>query len=270
MASLLVQRCAARNVAQLARAFLGALDRRPVAAARQHDDARARARRCRRLGHRAHRLRRRDAVLVAGDEQRRRLDVFDGCRVALGERLAAARVAVAGPGASGSRARRRRRAASAARVSAESRRLARAPSAISCIAAAPAARLRGARADRRARRLGRRDQRAEQGEAAHQRRVRRREVLADDGAHRMADQVRARRCPAGVHTDSTRVDVALDRQRPARARCERALPGRSMRTTRWPRERRHQRRPGVAAAAEAVHADDGVALAFVLDGDACR
>ena len=33
------------------------------------------------------------------------------------------------------------------------------------------------------------------------------------------------------------------------------------------RQRRHQRREGVAAAAEAVHADDGVALAFVLDDD---
>ena len=51
---------------------------------------------------------------------------------------------------------------------------------------------------------------------------------------------------------------------------ERALPGTSTRTTRWRAKRVHQRRPGVAAAAQAVHADDGVAAAFVLDGDACR
>ena len=43
---------------------------------RQHDDARA-ARAVQLLGHRAHLLRRRDAVFVAGDEQHRRLDPLD-------------------------------------------------------------------------------------------------------------------------------------------------------------------------------------------------
>src|SRR4051794_11969578 len=53
------------KVAQLARALFGPFDRRPVAAFRQDDDARA-FRRVQLLGKGAHLLRRRDAVFVAG------------------------------------------------------------------------------------------------------------------------------------------------------------------------------------------------------------
>src|SRR5690242_18296455 len=63
-----------QEVAQLARAVVGTLDRRPVTAAVQDRDAHP----FHPLGHRAHRLRRRDDVLVAGDEQGRRLDAIDG------------------------------------------------------------------------------------------------------------------------------------------------------------------------------------------------
>src|SRR5437763_958727 len=51
------------EVAQLARAFLGPFDRRPVTAARQHDDANV-LRGAKPRGERPHRLRRRDAVRV--------------------------------------------------------------------------------------------------------------------------------------------------------------------------------------------------------------
>src|SRR3954470_6065267 len=84
---------ARQELAQLARAFVRTLDRRPVTAARQDDDAAA-ARAVQLLGEDAHLLRRRDAVLVAGDEQHRRFDAIDRRRLRLGERLAGAGVAV--------------------------------------------------------------------------------------------------------------------------------------------------------------------------------
>ena len=71
-------------------AFLRLLQWRPVAAAAQDLDAAAGDF----LSHHADRLRRRDDVLVAGDEQRRARDLGRVGRLHLGERLATPRIAV--------------------------------------------------------------------------------------------------------------------------------------------------------------------------------
>jgi hypothetical protein len=129
-----------------------------------------------------------------------------------------------------------------------------------------AARLRSARPQPRAGGLGRLGQRAVERQAAHQARPLRCQVLADDGAHRVAQPVR--RCDAQTLAGLDRgLDEARDRQRAfdaLRAPAARQIDAHDAVAC----ERAHQGRPGVAAAAQAVHAHHGLALALAFDGDA--
>ena len=254
----------AQEVAQLARAFLGALDRRPVAAAGEHHDARALA--CvsaiARTACGGATPSSSPVTSSAGASMR---STRGGLRV--GQRLAAARIALPGLAASGFRARRPRPAAGAAACRPKWLHCTSA-SAISCMPAVPSSRAFSPRA--------RMSPRAASGGAISG--PNRARLRTSDGL-RQPPGAGTRCCPSSgrakwarvmssrAHTACTASTMLLDRQRPpasphASGRC----PGRSMRTTRWRGERSHQRRQGVGAAAQPVHADDGVAFAFVLHG----
>ncbi len=84
-----------------------------------------------------------------------------------------------------------------------------------------------------ARRIGRRDQRAEQRQAAHQLRLRDRQVLARRWCPSNGRRQCARAMPSRAQTAAT-ASTSSARSTAARSTaCERPLPGRSMRTTRW-------------------------------------
>ena len=214
-------------------------------------------------------LRRRDAVLVAGDEQHRRLDALDRGRAA--PRPAPRSCARSRPASWRIRLSRTKATASGERwrVSAEIATLTR-PSAISCMPAVPSPRALAARARIAARAAsGGAISGPNRAMLAHQLRRRRREVLADDRAERVADPVRARHVQPRADREQ-RLDEALDRERAPRPAA----------SDRCPACRRGSRGAAPApassgvkvlrAAAEAVHADDGVALAFFLDDDRDR
>jgi hypothetical protein len=217
----------------------GALDGCPVAAARQHLHA-ARGG-MQPLGQGAHRLRRRHAVLVAGDQQHRAARCLPPRRLRVGQRLAAARVGLAvlahqalaheghGQRLALPRARPTAPPAAAPRVVHAGRRLRCAPW--------PPARACRARM-RRAAPAG-----AEQRQAAHQLRRRHRQVLADDGAHRMADQVRAD-MPSRVQA-AQRVDEDARSTAGPSARLRAAAAGQVDAQHAVARQRRHQRREDV-------------------------
>ena len=222
-------------------ALLGLLDRRPVSAAAQHLDPAPGDP----LADLPHRLRRRDRVLVAGDEQRRAGDLATRRRAA--RRRAPRRCARSRPGdwrISELAHEARRPPGASPRVSDEVAACTSA-SAIACMPASPSlARLLAARPDagRGSRRAGRAAGRRGRGCATS-----RGSAAARWNATMVPSECAttcARSTPAAPAHAQHRLHEALDRQRPldpARA----AEPGRSGRTRLVTRERRHHRRPDV-------------------------
>ena len=106
-------------------------------------------------------------------------------------------------------------------------------------------------------------ERAEERQAQDALRLLRRHVLADDGAHRMADQMGF--LDAGVvHHREHVLGEAVDRERSPERRAARALEVRADHGE-PAREQRYLRKEGVTGAAEAVHHDERGAAALLLD-----
>ena len=213
----------------------------------------------------AHRLGRRDGVLVARHHQGRAGDEVGIGGLRLRQRVAGTGVAVRALAHHQFAHHRHGRRLARAGLAPTSRP-ARCASAIACMPAiAFAARLLAARFQAGPRRVGRRQQRAEQRQAAHQLRCGRGQMERHDRAHGMGDHMRALDMQ-GRADPQHRLHEAIDRERTLDP-CRPSGAGQIRPDGAMAHQRRHQRHPDVRGAAQPVNQQHVVARSVGLDGD---